>query len=62
MISLASITFASFGLRPPSISRFSAAISSIDLKLSRSNHFHICRSLIDRILANMLLAGSVMPT
>ena len=62
VISLASITLASFGLRPPATSAFSAAISASPRKLSSVNHFHICTSLIDRILAYIELAGSAMAT
>ncbi len=44
MISLASKTLASLGLRPASTWLFSSAISSRLLKLSNVNHFHIMAS------------------
>ena len=60
VIYLASSTLASFGLRPPSTSRFKAAISASGRNDSSVKYFHIITSLTDSSLANMLLAGSVM--
>ena len=61
VISLASITLASLGLRPPATSAFSAAISASLRKLSKVYQRHIRSSEIDSTLANMVLASSLMP-
>ncbi|MNT71809.1 hypothetical protein D3C72_2103390 [compost metagenome] len=61
VISLASATLASFGLRPAAISAFSASICATDWKLSSVYQRHISVSEIDSTLANMLLASSLMP-
>ncbi|MNT42890.1 hypothetical protein D3C72_1793300 [compost metagenome] len=61
VISLARITLASLGLRPPSISRFSASISASDRKDSSVYQRHISVSEMLSTLANMVLASSVMP-
>ena len=62
VISRASITLASFWLRPLSTAARTPAISSSERNDSKAKYFHISVSLIDSTLANMLLAGSEMPT
>ncbi len=60
-ISFASSTFASRGLRPPSHSRLSAAISSCVRNDSSVYQRHISTSDTDISLPNISAAGSVMP-
>ena len=61
VISRASITLASLGLRPASTSDLSAAISASERKLSSVYQRHMSVSLMDKTLANIVFAGSVMP-
>jgi ribonuclease R len=61
VISRANSTLASLGLRPASTSALSAAIAASERKLSSVYQRHMSVSLMDRTLANIVFAGSVMP-
>ena len=61
VISLASSTLASFGLRPAVDLGPQRGDLGLERKLSSVYQRHISVSLIDSTLANMVLAGSVMP-